>query len=95
MRGWNLHGRDGNHAFESGGNGGSCVQFAFVDDAGSLPDKGVDVVRNQFGTLHHFEMLFPTAEFRVHQLPAFKIVEADTTLLRAELRHKFLLFRDA
>ena len=66
-----------------------------MDDAGSLPDKGVDVVRNQFGTLHHFEMLFPTAEFRVHQLPAFKIVEADTTLLRAELRHKFLLFRDA
>ena len=57
--------------------------------------QGVDVVRNQFGTLHHFEMLFPTAEFRVHQLPAFKIVEADTTLLRAELRHKFLLFRDA
>lgn len=43
-------GRHGDGAFESGGDGGSSIQFALVDDAGGLPHNGVDVVGNQFGT---------------------------------------------
>ena len=87
--------RNGDDAFKSGGDGRGGIQFAFVDDAGRLPYDGVDVVRNQFGSLHHFEMLLATAEFRVHELPALEVVEADATLLRGGLRHKFFLLRDA
>ena len=89
-------GRDGNHALESGGKGRGGIQFAFVDDAGSLSEHGVDVVGNQFGTLNHLEMLrVHTTEFRVDQLSVLEIVEADATLLLTGLRHEFLLFRDA
>lgn len=66
-----------------------------VDDAGGLPQDGVDVVGNQFGTLHHFEKFRESAKFGVYQLFPFKIVEADATFLFAGLRHKFFLLGDA
>ena len=88
-------GRHGDGAFESGGDGRSSIQFPLVDDAGGLPQDGVDVVGNQFGTLHHFEKFRESAKFGVYQLFPFKIVEADATFLFAGLRHKFFLFGDA
>lgn len=88
-------GRHGDGAFESGGDGRSSIQFPLVDDAGGLPQDGVDVVGNQFGTLHHFEKFRESAKFGVYQLFPFKIVEADATFLFAGLRHKFFLLGDA
>ena len=59
-------GRHGDDTLKSGGDGGSSIQFALVDDAGGLPHNGVDVVGNQFGTLHHFEKFRESAKFGVY-----------------------------
>ena len=88
-------GRHGDDTLKSGGDGGSSIQFTLVDDAGSLPQDGVDVVGNQFGTLHHFEEFRESTKLGVDQLLPLKVVETDATFLFAGLRHKFLLFGDA
>ena len=88
-------GRYGDHAFESGGKGGRGIQFAFVDDAGVLSQHGIDIVGNQFGSLHHFEIFGTAAEFGVDEFPVLKIVETDAPLFRAGLRHELFLLRDA
>ena len=57
------------------------VDFAFGDDALRGARDAVDIVRNEFGTGDHFEILAPVAIFGVNQLVFFKIIETETLMI--------------
>ena len=78
-----------------GGHQGAGVELAFGDDGLAGAQYAVDVVGDELGVLHHFEVLLSAAELGVDEGITLEVVEAEAVLFFLALGHPFALFGDA
>ena len=73
-------GRYGDDVFPSGSHEGAGIKFTFGDDALRSVGNGVDIVGNEFGAGHHFEVFQCAAVFGVDEYTVLEVIEAEAIL---------------